>query len=77
MSFITNTVHMHARLLQIFGLSHPAGTRSSSVHEVEAKVFQQAQPVPHGFLAQSIQVWGPFELDQVGELHRPCLSQYR
>eukprot|EP00983_Pelagomonas_calceolata_P127976 1161468-Pelagomonas_calceolata.AAC.8 len=49
----------------VYCLSRPAGTRDQAVHEVEAVVQQQAQPVPHGFLAKSIHVVGPFGLQQV------------
>lgn len=48
--------------LQVYCLS-PAGTRGETVHELDAIVHQQTQPVPHGFLAKSVRVYGPFEME--------------
>ncbi|KAF5837960.1 sucrose-6F-phosphate phosphohydrolase-domain-containing protein [Dunaliella salina] len=50
---------------KVYCLDRPVGTRDRTVHEVEAVVQQQAQPVPNGFLAKSIHVAGPYDLQQV------------
>lgn len=59
------TILALASPLQVYCLSQPTGTRDEQVHEVEAVVQQQAQPVPHGFLAKSIQAWGPLNLSHI------------
>jgi len=52
-------------VVQVYCVSQPDGARDDVVHEVDATVHQQAQPVPHGFLAKSILVWGTIDAQNV------------
>lgn len=47
--------------MQVYSLN-ASGMRDEGVHAIDAVIHQQAQPVPHGFLAKSLCVQGPYNL---------------